>query len=133
MKNKKGITLLEVIITLGILSVIGLMAFTLFGQGLSLYQTETESADLQDEMRLVLSDITNKVRVAEEADISVATNQLTVNDYTYSLDGNRIIRNSSELATNISFFDVSLADGLLEIRLQNTKGTQISTAIYLSD
>ena len=133
MKNKKGITLLEVIITLGILSVIGLMAFTLFGQGLSLYQAETESADLQDEMRLVLSDITNKVRVAEEADISVATNQLTINDYTYSLDGNRIIRNSSELATNISFFDVSLADGLLEIRLQNTKGTQISTAIYLSD
>ncbi len=133
MKRKKGFTLLEIIITLGILSVVGLMAFTLFGQGFNLYRAETESADLQDEMRLVLSDITNKVRLTDEEDISAATNQLTVDTYVYSLDGNRLVRNTSELASNIAVFDVSLTDGLLEIRLQNIKGTQISTSIYLSD
>ena len=133
MKKKKGFTLLEIILTLGILSVVGLMAFTLFGQGFNLYRAETESADLQDEMRLVLSDITNKVRLTDEEDISAATNQLTVDTYVYSLDGNRLIRNTSELASNIAVFDVSLTDGLLEVRLRNIKGTQISTSIYLSD
>ena len=63
MRKRKGFTILEVIITLAVLGVIGLMAFTLFGQGFNLYRAETESADLQDEMRLVLSDITNKVSV----------------------------------------------------------------------
>jgi prepilin-type N-terminal cleavage/methylation domain-containing protein len=133
MKRKKGFTLIEIILTLGILSVVGLMAFTLFGQGFNLYRAETESADLQDEMRLVLSDITNKVRLTDEEDISAATNQLTVDTYVYSLDGNRLVRNTSELASNIAVFDVSLTDGLLEVRLRNIKGTQISTSIYLSD
>lgn len=132
MKNKKGITLIEVIITLAILGAVGMLAATFFGQGFSLYNAETESADLQEDMRLVLSDITNKVRITDEASISVSGNQLVVADYTYAFDGSRIVRNSDEIATSIQTFEVNITNGLLEIRIVNTEGDEITTSIYLS-
>lgn len=132
MKDKRGLTLIEVIITLAVLGAVGLLAFSLFGQGFNLYTAESESAEMQEDMRLVLSDITNKVRLTDEADISVFENTLTVDDYVYSFDGTRIIRNSSEIATSVIAFNVSITNGLLEIRIVNNKGTELSTSIYLS-
>lgn len=131
MKDKRGLTLIEVIITLAVMGAVGLLAFSLFGQGFNLYTAESESAEMQEDMRLVLSDITNKVRLTNEADISVCENTLTVDDYIYSFDGTRIIRNSSEIATSVTAFNVSITNGLLEIRIVNIKGTELSTSIYL--
>lgn len=132
MKDRRGFTLIEVIITLAVMGAVGLLAFSLFGQGFKLYTAESESAELQEDMRLVLSEITNKVRLTDETGISVSENKLTVDDYVYSFDGTRIIRNSSEIATSIAVFDVSITNSLLEIRIVNNKGTELSTSIYLS-
>lgn len=132
MKDKRGFTLIEVIITLAVMAAVGLLAFSLFGQGFNLYTAESKSAEMQQSMRLILSDITNKVRLTSESDISVSENTLTVDDYVYSFDGTRIIRNSTEVATSVTAFDVSITNGLLEIRIVNNKGTQLSTSIYLS-
>lgn len=132
MKVKKGFTLIEVIITLAVLGAVGLLAFSLFGQGLTLYTAESESAALQEDMRLVMSEITNKVRLTDESDISVSGNQLTIAGIVYSLEGSSVLRNSSEIATSIMIFDVSITDGLLKIRIVNNKGTELSTSIYLS-
>lgn len=131
MKNKKGFTLIEVIITLAVLGAVSMLALTFFGQGFSLYNAETESADLQEDMRLVLSDITNKVRITDEDSISAAGNQLVVGDTVYAFDGSRIIRGSDEIATSIDVFEASITNGLLEIRIVNTKGSEITTSIYL--
>ena len=133
MKRKRGFTLIELLVTLAVLGAVGLLAYTLFGQGFSLYAEEAKSADQQTEMRLVLSEITNKARLTDEANISYVSEQLTIGDYVYVLNGNRVIRNSSELATDIAVFDVSIVDGLLEIRLVNIEGDQITTSLYLSD
>ena len=132
MKRKKGFTLIEIIIALAVLGAIGMLAYTLFGQGFNLYNAEVDSADRQENMRLVLSDITNKARITDEADISIAAGDLTVDDYVYSFDGSRIVRNSSELATSIAAFDVDITDGLLTIRIVNEEGDEINTSLYLS-
>ena len=131
MRKKRGFTVIELIVTLAVLGAVAALAFTIFGQGFSLYTAQTESADLQQDMRLVLSDITNKVRVTDAADISADTNELTVDDYVYYFDGSRIIRNSSELATSVTVFDVSISGGLLEITIANSKGDEITTSVYL--
>lgn len=132
MKVKRGFTLIEVIITVAVLGAVGLLAFSLIGQGLNLYKAEVESADLQEDMRLVLSEITNKVRLTDESDISISGNKLTIANNVYSLENSSLLRNSSEIAASIMLFDVSITNSLLKIRIVNNKGTELSTSIYLS-
>ena len=133
MKRNKGFTLIELIIALAVMAAVGLLVYTLFGQGFNLYAVEAKSAEQQSEMRLVLSEVTNKVRVTDAADINYTSGQLTVDDYVYSLVGERVLRNSRELATGITAFNVSIVDNLLEITISNTESDQISTSLYLSN
>ena len=133
MKRNKGFTLIELIIALAVMTAVGMLVYTLFGQGFNLYAVEAKSAEQQSEMRLVLSEVTNKVRVTDAADINYTSGQLTVDDYVYSLVGQRVLRNSRELATGITAFNVSIVDNLLEITISNTESDQISTSLYLSN
>lgn len=132
MRNKKGFTLIELIIAVAVLGAVAMLMYTFFGQGFALYTEEVKSADQQTDMREVLSEITNKVRVTPSDQISYVNDILTIDDHVYAYDGDRIIRNTRELATGISAFDVSITGKLLEIVLENNDGEQIATSLYLS-
>jgi prepilin-type N-terminal cleavage/methylation domain-containing protein len=134
MRNKRGFTLIEVLITLVLVVAVAALMYTFMGQGLSLYTHESRTAAEQDSLRQVLSDITNRVRLTDASEISVTDGVLTVGDTEYSYDstGKRILRDGSEFARDISAFSAALNGTQLEISVTNTGDTVVSTSLSLA-
>jgi prepilin-type N-terminal cleavage/methylation domain len=134
MKNRRGFTLIELLLALSLITVAALLMYSFFGQGLSLYTMETEMAGEQDSLRQVLSDITNRVRLADPSTITYNSGALSIGSAVYSFDsaGKEIRRNGATLATGVSAFGVTLTSELLQISITNTAGTVISTSLSLT-
>lgn len=134
MMKKNGFTLVEVVLVAALIAVVAGFMYSFIGQGLTLYSMGNESADEQQSLRQVLSEITNKARLTDAGDISVSANVLTIGSDVYELSDNKIMRNDSTIAYRIAEFEVSLngTTSLLSISIKNTKGTQIQTSLSLA-
>ncbi len=130
LRCRKGFTLVELLVVVALIAVAASLMYTFFGQGLSLYTAESESADEQANMRLVLSDITNKVRLTPTG-TSCANNVLTVGDSVYRRSGQQILRNDGVIASGISSFTVTINDEILDIRIESTAGKALETSLSL--
>lgn len=64
LKDKRGVTLVELLVTLALLSLIFLMMFSLYIFGLTNFRSGAEQYDLQSEVRLALETLTDDVRYA---------------------------------------------------------------------
>lgn len=132
MKNKKGFTLVELIVVLSLLAVAGLLMYSFFGQGIRLFTYESASADRQMNMREVLSDITNKVRLTDPANVTCNSGTLTVGSYAYTLNSQKIKRNGVAISNGIATFAPAISsDKILTITVIDTAGTSLSTSISL--
>lgn len=132
MRNKKGYTLMELIIVVALLSAIAILLYTVMGQGFKLYAAQSESATELTNLRQVMSDITNKARITDPALISYSLGVLQVGSYSYSLNGQTIEKNGTVLAKGIGSFDVTISEeGILKITIVNLEGKSISTSISL--
>lgn len=131
MKRNKGFTLVEVIVVVALVAAVSVIMYAFFGQGLKLYTFESDSFDKQTNLREVMSDITNNARLTAPAQISCGTGTLTVGSYTYAINGSKITRNGSVIASGISSFTVSINSNMLGITVVNTAGTSLSTSLSL--
>ena len=134
MKNKRGFTLIEVLVAIGLVVMVAALMYTFVGQGLSLYTMETETAEEQTNLRQALSEITNRVRLADASEVAVTDGGLTVGStaYAYSSAQKCILRDGDTFANNIAGFTATLNDSLLEISVTSTAGTVVSTSLFLS-
>ncbi len=132
MKNtNRGFTLIEVLLACALVAAAALLMYSFFGQGFSLYTLESESADEQASLRMVMSDITNIVRVTDTTKISVSNGVLTVDSRTYKLSGGKILRNGTAIASNISTFTVTKSTELLSIKIVSNKKSTIETSLSM--
>ncbi|MGE5496205.1 MAG: type II secretion system protein J [Burkholderiales bacterium] len=131
MKNRKGFTLIEMIIVVALVGAVSLLMYSFFGQGFNLYVAESKSADEQTSLRQVLSDITNKSRLTKADQVTADAGLLTIGAYVYRLYGEKITRNGTVIASGIASFSASKTDGLLEIGLKSVSGKSISTSVSL--
>lgn len=69
-KNKKGFTLIELIIVIAILAIILAGAYSLFRTGQMTYAKGTKQYDLQSSIRMASDYVTQQVRYATEAEIT---------------------------------------------------------------
>lgn len=132
-KKNRGFTLIEVLLACSLVAAAALLMYSFFGQGFSLYTLESESADEQASLRMVMSDITNIVRVTTDTTkISVANGVLTVDSRTYKLSGGKILRNGTAIASNISTFTVTKSADLLSVKIVSNKGSTVETSLSMA-
>lgn len=131
MKNKKGFTLVEVIVVVALIAVVAMLMYSFFGQGLKVFSYESDSADKQMNLREVVSDITSRIRLTDSSSISYSSGTLTIGSYSYTLSNGQIKRNGAAISSGISSFNVSMDTTIVNITIVNTAGTSISTSVSL--
>lgn len=129
--NKRGFSLVELLVAVALVAVAALLMYSFFGQGFSLYSEETGSADEQMGLRQAMSEITNVVRVTSADDISVSNGVLNVGSRSYSLEDGCILRNGTDIADGISTFNASIDGGIIHLRIVSKQGTVLETSLSL--
>lgn len=130
---KKGLTLIEVIVTIGIFSLVSITATTVFTVCLSSWHKQKEGLDLMRNANWALKFLTNEIRQAEENSF----NYTGVNEISFTIDTDTITYRKhptnqellvrevngggqetvvSNLKTSVDIFP-GYADGLLEIEI----------------
>ncbi len=132
--GKKGFTLIEVLLVATIFAAVAALMFTLLGQGLTLYTIETSSADEQQGLRQVFSDITNSIRLTDINAIEAKGDSLTVGNNTYALSGQSVLKNNTAIAERITVFEAEIDKDalLLNLTIKNTKGATLQTSLSLA-
>lgn len=137
MKNKKGITLIELLIAMAIFVAIGFIASMFLIQGVSIFNQESEKSTELASVREVLSHITNHLRLTPEEQVLVNDDVLTVNGIDYELDGNILKYGGNALTQEIADFKVTRNpegeddDDIIHISITSTQGKTLETSYKL--
>lgn len=133
--GSKGFTLIELIIFMGVFSVLMLALFQLFTAIFDVQLESTSTSVIAQDGRYILNKLTYDIEnatsvVAPNAGSQSATLKITdgMTTYTYSLDSGNLVLNNSALGTTDQLNSVnSTITSLNFLRLSDTKGQNTNT------
>ncbi|MFS0822524.1 prepilin-type N-terminal cleavage/methylation domain-containing protein [Bacillus sp. 1P02SD] len=128
-KCEKGVTLVELLAAISLLSIILLLASSvhLFGQKQMI--TQKNEVQIQSHERLAANLITKEIRKADTVKVN-NPNELTINGSdVYKLEGTTIEKNNEEFMTNINGFNVSKNGNQVILKI----GALPETTIYIRE
>ncbi|WP_026558588.1 prepilin-type N-terminal cleavage/methylation domain-containing protein [Bacillus sp. J37] len=138
MKNQRGVSLIEVIASISLISIILLLvnSFHLFGQ--KQMTSQTDEIQNQANIRTALNMITKEIRTAESVTIQDDVLIINLKDK-YTLDSNTIMKNNTVFIKNINRFifafdneEKKKMDLFIEsLPLKEEQPIKVSTSIYL--
>jgi len=138
LKNSKGMTLIELIATFGILTMVLSIVTTIIMTSTRFFAQEESQIDRQTHLRLLALQVESDIRRSNQ-DIKEIDSCLQIGDHVdYCLENNQIKRNDVIMASNIGDFSWSI-DNLRHIVFLDFRSTEdirgnlvyYSTRIYL--
>lgn len=135
LKNKKGFTLVELIVTFVLIGIIFVVGYNLFSPGLRNFGRQTDNVDNQTRARQVTRDITQEVRKTDPESIDIENDKsISVGDVTYTFqeDTNTLLKNGNVFVTGIKSFSTKWDDDGKAILLEITTLANTSHEITLS-
>lgn len=129
--NKKGFTLVEVMVSIAIFAIIGSIISIFIFQGFSLYRSELDSNEDESNIRSAVTSIVNTMRKTTSDQISVELNTLNVNGKSYSFDGSNLLLNGNIWISNISVFSVTSDMQVVNLSVTSEDGRTINTSYAL--
>jgi prepilin-type N-terminal cleavage/methylation domain-containing protein len=135
-KNQKGVTLIELLAAIALLSVVLLLANSIHLFGQKQMTDQTTEIQNQSNVRLAMDIITKQIRKASA--INVDNNGVLTLDNTdiYKLDNNSLTKNNQPFITNLQKFDIQYDGSKINVTIadlpnSNTPQTTLSTTIYI--
>lgn len=128
LKNEEGITLVELLASLAILSIVIILVGSVHIFGQTQFVSQTESASQSNDLRHSLTLVSRDVRQAEE--ISFESGVLNLNGLSYSHSGSTLRRNGEVLSDRVSSFNVEINEDKAEITLTSTPNRQGRSQTY---
>ncbi|NLA84684.1 MAG: prepilin-type N-terminal cleavage/methylation domain-containing protein [Clostridiales bacterium] len=135
--NKKGITLVELVIALAILGIVLTIGYNLFFAGIKSYGRQLDNADNQARARQVIRQLTREIRRADQIDI-IDENNIKIDESLYSFDKNSytILKDGNVFVTGIRSFKTELVEADFRIKIEITTlangGKEVTLSSYLS-
>lgn len=132
--NERGVTLLEVILVLAIISMVLVLIINVQIFGQKQFVSQQQQINHQDNVRLAAKLITKEIR--KENAVLVQDSSLVIGTDVYSLKGTNIERNGIPIINDISEFNLDpLPDGvhvdIKSVAPPHGKKASISTVIYI--
>jgi prepilin-type N-terminal cleavage/methylation domain-containing protein len=130
-KNSKGVTLIELIVVLGLVSLVLLVGYNLLPLGLNTFGMQTENIDNQSRARQAIRQISGEIRKAGSVDV--------IDEYSIDIDGvlykfqedeNTLLRDGNDFMSGIKLFTTSRNGN--EINLEITTLAKDSHEVTLS-
>jgi prepilin-type N-terminal cleavage/methylation domain-containing protein len=134
-KNQKGVTLIELLAAITLLSIVLLLtnSIHLFGQK----QMVDQSTEIQNQsnVRLAMDIVTKQIRKASTIYVD-NYGVLTLDTDIYKLDNNSLTKNNQPLVTNLQRFDIQYDGSKIKVTIADLPNTNIpqttlSTTIYI--
>ncbi|WP_286927058.1 MULTISPECIES: PulJ/GspJ family protein [Lysinibacillus] len=130
-KLQHGMTLVEVLAVLVIVSIISVLLFNILGSSTSTHQKQSTKNEELRNASYALKLITKDFRRARNFDESTYTFTIDSQSYVYTISNNTITRNGETVANNIESFSLSYVNNILTVNLKSQNGKEISTNLSL--
>lgn len=132
--NSRGLTLVEVLAVLVLLSLVTLLIFSVLSFGQKNYSTQQGQVQKQQDLTYVTKLITKEVRQAKS--VKIENGHLVIDTNIYKFKENSIFKNNSELVSGIQTFNYSLNGMKLTLTITGTgdargNANTVSTNIYI--
>lgn len=129
--NRKGFTMLELMIALIVFSIIGVGLTTVFVSGLRFYSEEKSQIDKQQALTQFSIALESDVRKSKLASKSINCLNLTLNDnstiaYYYNSLNKTISRNAIVVAEEINTFTISVTTNQIKLTIVTTPDQRLS-------
>jgi prepilin-type N-terminal cleavage/methylation domain-containing protein len=134
-KNKSGVTLIELVVALGLFSILTLLVFSVLSFSSRSFNIQASDIENVSNVRNAVSHITNEIRKADS--ISISDNVLTIDGSDeYKLLNNSITKNGQILFDNIEEFNIVRSGNKIDIEVaslkgRSNKGYRVTTTIYI--
>ena len=136
-KNRKGFTLIELMIVLALLGVIITSAFSVFSFGFKSFNAQTDNIDNQSKVRHAINDISKEIRRISAPVITISGAEIDVDGVVYKLQGSTLMKNGNELVSGIKSFNPSILDKKITLKLtsQAKRGREftLTSEIYVRE
>lgn len=134
--NKKGFTLLELVVVIIILGIIMGGVVSAFAFGLKFYTDEDSSIDRQANLRFVAVNFEKDIRKSPTQIVDVTGACASFDSIQYCLVGNTVEKNGVAIAENVDGMTITHGGTYLDLDLSSTpdernNDVNISTRIYL--
>jgi prepilin-type N-terminal cleavage/methylation domain-containing protein len=141
-KNNKGITLVEVLCVLSLLSIVLLLANSLHIFGQKQLTNQSDHIAHESDIRFAMNLITKDIRGADTTtgSITVTNNVLTVlknsNSYVYKLVNNNLTKNNNSIITGVQQFIITQNGNQIDLTItsdpaKDGKSITLKTVIYI--
>lgn len=134
-KNQKGVTLIELLAAITLLSIVLLLANSIHLFGQKEMTDQTAEIQNQSNVRLAMNLITKQIRKASSINVD-SNNVLTLDSDIYKLDNNSLTKNGQPFITNLQKFDIQYDGSKITVTIAdlpstNNPQTTLSTTIYI--
>lgn len=138
-KNEEGITLIELLASLALLSVVIILIGSVHIFGQKQFSSQTEANSQANDLRYSLAMISREARSAENVKV-MSANEIVIDGNTYLFDKPTLKKNTTIISSRVEDFKVGELekDKLIHITIESTPNQmnqreEYETTIYLRD
>lgn len=141
LKNKKGLTLIEVIVTIFIAAIVLGMVASIVGFFSGFFGDETQQINRQENMRILVLNLEKDIRTSDQTItlsggcyvIGEGDGSTPIHTYCFSNENKTVTRNGDILARNVDQFNLILTDSStinIDIKMEKDTRDKIIEANY---
>lgn len=134
-KNRKGMTLIELVIAAAIVGAIMMASITVLMTSIKTYNTNFNNTVGQQNLRSAMMTITKQVRNPNSTSAVTGSNVLTVNGKNFTVSSGSLQYNGQIYASNIASIKAGYTDAsqtVIQVDLTASDGSTLSTQISLN-